>query len=254
MRILNHKETIFLIPILIWIFSQIFVAYPSFFFISLTLSFLLLALTVKSIFNNYPLGHWSFYLYFPGLLMLTSFLYATMLANKNLVQAVLLLAIFLLGIYLYNFYYFFRYQAPERQQFLDSFSFATVVLSVFFMASSTYGLATFLGWSFAWLLLAFLLFSLPLFFQPFITQRLNIRLNWPWFLSSVFILTQLVAVFYFLPLSFSIVGLLVAIFFYLLLLIIRLLLKDNLSGKILRFPLISSFLITLILLLSSRWL
>lgn len=254
MKIFNHKEVAFLVPILIWLFSQIFVAYPSFFFIALALSFLLLALTVKSIFHSYDKGHWSFYLYFPTLLMLTSFSYATMLADKNLVQVILFLTAFLLGIYLHNFYYFFRYQAPERQQFLDSFSFATVVLSVFFMAASTYGLATFLGWSFSWLLLAFLLFSLPLFFQPFITKRLNVRANWPWFLSAVLILIQLVAVFYFLPLNFSILGLLVAIFFYLLLFVIRLMLKDDVSGKILRFPLISSLLVVLILLLSSRWL
>ncbi len=254
MKILNYRKTIFLAPILIWLLSQGFFFYPNVFFISISLSLVILVFTIKHIFNNYNHGHWSFYLYFPALLMLSSFLYATMLSSDLLVQIILFVSALLLEIYLYNFYYFFRYQAPERQQFLDTFSFATVVLSVFFMASSTFGLATFLGWNFAWLLLAFLFLAVPLFFQPFIIQSLNIKLNWPWFLSATLILTQLLAVLYFFPLIFSIPGLLIAIFFYIILLVIRLMLKDNLSGKVLRFPLISCLFIIVLLLLSSRWL
>jgi hypothetical protein len=75
----------------------------------------------------------------------------------------------------------------------------------------------------------------------------------PFFLASTFILAELTLVVYFLPLSFNILGFLIAVFYYLLLMALRLALRNDFSVKTLRLPLIFSLILIIILLLTSRW-
>jgi hypothetical protein len=83
--------------------------------------------------------------------------------------------------------------------------------------------------------------------------RLNIIEKWPFFLASIFILAELTLVIYFLPLSFNILGFFIAIIYYLLLMALRLALKNDFSVRTLRLPLIFSCILVILLLLTSRW-
>jgi hypothetical protein len=125
--------------------------------------------------------------------------------------------------------------------------------SVFTLASSIYGLPTFVGISFWPLFAGFTILTAPLFFQCFILGRLNIIEKWPFFLASIFILAELTLVIYFLPLSFNILGFFIAIIYYLLLMALRLALKNDFSVRTLRLPLIFSCILVILLLLTSRW-
>jgi hypothetical protein len=253
MKLLTGKKVFYFLPLALLLLGEVFVFFPRFFFVSLALGGLLIVVSTKQLAAKDRRLDWPLFFYFPLIFFLSSSLYETLIPNFYIVQALILLNVYFVFVYFNNLYYFFRYGAPDRIDRLDTFLMAGSVLSVFFLAASAYGLPVFLGWSFWPLLAAFSLLTLPFFFQPFILGTLNLRKNWPFFLSAFFIMGQLAGVVYLFPFSFNILGLLTAIFFYLLFLVVRLFIRGRLSGQVIKFPLISGFIMIIILLLTARW-
>lgn len=253
MNFFQSRQIIFITPIVLWLLSQLFLVRPQFFFISVSLGLLLLALVTKGSEKNKQERNWPLFFFFPALFFLSVSLYITFLPNYYWIQIILLLAAYFSFSYLRNIYYFFHYSASERAERLDGLMLAGGFLSVFALASSLYGLPTFLGWNFWTLLPLFVILASPLFFQSFVLGRINIRDNWPLFLAGSLILAEMTAVIYFLPLSFNILGFFIAIFYYFILLVLRLFLKGNFSGRNLHWPLTAGLILIVILLLTSRW-
>lgn len=254
MKIFFDNKIWFLIPLFLFILGEVFIFWPSLFFISLAVSLLVIVLGIKRLFRRSSSNDWLLFLYFPVIFFLSSALYIIMIPNQILVQLLFVGVIMFFSFYSYQLDNFLKKEEKVADSLLDNLSFAAVVLSVFFIAAATYGLSTFLGWSFIWLLVGFSFLVAPLFFQPIIFGDVSLKPTWPFLLAGLVILIQLTAVFYFLPLSLNILGLLVAMFFYLLMLIFRLAAKGILSIRILRPSLITTLLIIIILLLTSRWL
>ncbi len=254
LNIFRHKNIVFFLPLFLWVLSQVFIFRPRLFFMALAIGFLLIVLTIKGLSAGKKQQDWPLFVYFPALLFLSSSLYATLLSNFFLIQGLALIVPMMIFHYLKNFYYFFRYSDQDRTEKLDNLTVTSSVLSTFFLAASMYGLPTFLGWKF-WPLLAGLAILIPpLFFQSFVLKSLKLKVNWPYFLVSALIFLEFAGVIYLLPASFNVLGLIAAIFFYLLLLILRLNLRGSFSGRTLRLPLIFSLIFIIILLLTSRWL
>ncbi|MFA6417054.1 MAG: hypothetical protein WCW61_02570 [Patescibacteria group bacterium] len=253
MNFFKSKKAIFITPVVLWLLSQLFLARPQFFFLVITAGFLLLALVVRGSEKNKQNQNWPLFFFFPALFFLSVSLYITFLPNYYWIQIILLLSAYFSFSYLRNIYYFFHYGASERAERLDGLMLSGGFLSVFALASSLYGLPTFLSWNFWGLLPLFVILVSPLFFQSFVLGRINIRDNWPLFLSASLVLAEMTAVIYFLPLSFNILGFFTAIFYYFILLVLRLFLKNNFSGNNLRWPLSFGIILIIILLLSSRW-
>jgi hypothetical protein len=252
-KALRDKKTYYLLPILLLLLGELYVFIPKTFLLALGLGILAIVLSVKGLASKRGNLNWPFFVYFPLIFFASSSLYATLVPNFYLVQALLLLNAAFTYIYYRNLYYFFRYEAPDRADEIDTFLMTASVLSLFFLASAMYGLPVFIGWNFWLLFIVFIFASMPLFFQPFILGSLNLKNNWPVFLSSIVIFSELAAVLYLLPFGFNVLALMAAIFFYISLLILRLLVRNRFSGKILRFPLFSSLIIIIILLLTTRW-
>ena len=254
MKIFSGKKVFYFLPLALWLLGQVYVLfYPRLLFVALALGGLLIVLSTKGLATKSRRLDWPLFVYFPLIFFAASSLYGTLIPNMYWVQTILLLNASFCHIYFKNLYYYFRYEAPDRIDLLDTFLMAGSVLSVFFAAAAAYGLPVFLGWSFWPLLGAFALLIFPLFFQTFILGSLNLKINWPFFLTAILLLTQAVGVIYLFPFDFNILGLLVAIIFYILFLILRLFIRGRFSGQILRFPLISSLIIIIILLLTTRW-
>lgn len=254
LNIFRNKNIVLFLPLILWVLNQAFIFRPHLFFLAVAMGLLLLILTFHGLAIGKKKLDWPLFIYFPAILFLSASLYITLLANFYLIQVIVLLVSLMIFSYLKNFYYFFRYGAPERTEKLDNLMISSSVLSVFFLSAAAYGLPIFLGWKF-WPLLAGLSFLvLLLFFQSFVLGRLNLKNNWPFFLASGLIFLELSGVIYLLPLSFHALGLIATIFFYLLLLILRLNLRGAFSGRTLRLPLIFGLSFIILLILTARWL
>jgi hypothetical protein len=253
MNFFKSRKIIFITPVILWLLSQAFLVQPQFFFLAVTLGFLLLALTVRGSEKNKQDMNWPLFFFFPALFFLATSLYITFLPNYYWIQLILLLSAYFSFSYLRNIYYFFHYGASERADRLDGLMLAGGFLSVFALAASLYGLPTFLGWNFWTLLPLFVILVSPLFFQSFVLGPINIRENWPLFFAGSLILAEMTAVVYFLPLSFNILGFFIAVFYYFILLVLRLFLKGDFYGRNFRWPLTFGLILIVILLLTSRW-
>ncbi|MDI3496242.1 MAG: hypothetical protein PWQ35_263 [Patescibacteria group bacterium] len=253
MKLFTGKKVFYILPLILLGLGELFVFFPHFFFIVLTVGSLLIILTTKNLAAKNKKIAWPLFFYFPLIFFLASSLYETLIPNFYIVQLLIFINAYFVFIYFKNLYYFFRYGAPDRIDRLDTFLMAGSVLSVFFLASSIYGLPVFLGWSFWPLLALFSLAVFPLFFQPFILGNLNLKKNYLIFIVALLAFTQLTGVTYLLPFSFNILGLFSTIYFYLLFLIVRLFIRERLSWQLLKFPLFSSLAMIIILLLTARW-
>lgn len=252
-KIFGGKKVFYFVPVALWLLGQTFLNFPQFFFVTISVGGLIIILATKALATKNWRQDWPLFFYFPLVFFIGSSLYETLIPNFYWVQLLLFINAAFMFVYFKNLYYFFRYEAPERTDRLDTFLMTASVLSVFFLASSAYGLPVFLGWSF-WPLLAVLVALIfPLFFQPFILGSLRLEANWPFFIVVTLIMAQIAGVIYLFPFDYNILGLLTAIVFYILFLMIRLFVRGRFSGRILRFPLITSLIIVIILLLTTRW-
>ncbi len=253
MKFLQSRKIIFITPIVLWLLSQLFLLKPQLFYVSITLGALLLAFSIKGIEKNKKDRNWSLFFFFPAIFFLGASLYVALIPNYFWIQFILLLSNWFIFSYFRNIYYLFNYNAPERIEKLDSLMTIAGFFAIFTLAASMYGLPTFLGWNFWPLWVVFIILSAPLFFKFFILGSLKIQKSWPIFLAAIFILAELSLALYLLPLSFNVLGLFVAIFFYLLLLALRLALRKDFSVKTLLMPFTFSVILIIILLLTSRW-
>lgn len=252
-RVFSQRKIIFLTPLILLLLNQLFLWRPKMFFPALAIGFFLIAMTVIGLTLGKRHTDWPLFFYFPFIFFLSSSLYTTLLPSFYVIQIIFFLSNLYIFWYLKNLYYLFRYEAPERAHKLDTLTLLGNFLAIFFLASTIYGLPTFLGWSFWPLLVGFSILSIPLFFQPFVIFEIKFKFNWPLLLASALVLLELAAIIHFLPLAFNVLGLFIGIFFYLLIYILRNILAGDLSGYKLRIPLIFSLSIIMILLLSLRW-
>lgn len=250
------KQSFYLIftPFLIWLLSELYVFEPSLFFVSISSSFLILAFVIRKLAIKNTKIFWPLLILAPALFYFSFSFYSAIIVSKFWIQVIFLLNAWFIHAYLKNIYYYFSFGAPERELKLNKLLLSGSFLSCFALAATLYGLPIFLNWSFAFLLLIFILFSL-LEFSQFLIFSKNIDKNQKFFLGiNVLILGELAGVIFFLPLNFNILGLMVAIIFYLLILFNNWRLENMFYFKNLKWPLVISGVIFIIILLSARWL
>lgn len=253
MNIFKRRISIFLVPAFLWFLGQVFLWQPRLFFAAVASGILVIALSIKGLSVGKKKLDWPIFFYSPALVFASASLYETLLPNHYWIQALFLLIAGLIFSYLKNLYYFMRYEAPERAEKIDSIFLTSSVLSFFFLSASIYGLPTFLGWSFWPLLASCSIIVLLLSFRPSVVKQIKLRENWPLFVVVNIILLQVMGALYLLPLRFNVLGLLASFIFYMSLIVSRAVLKGSISGRALRFPLISGLVISIIVLFTARW-
>ncbi len=254
MFVFNEKKIIYLLPLALLVLSEIYILFnPQLFYIVLALSFLLIALATRGLASTGRSFQWPLFLYFPLILFVSSSFYITLISSLFWIQLLLVLIIYLLYLYFRNLYYFFRYEAKERADKLDTFLTVGSVLSVFFTVATIYALPVYLGWSFWFLAVLLALVVFPLFSQSFLISPLNTKKNIGLFVVAWLIFMQIAVSVYLFTFEFKVLALISTLAFYLLMLILRLYLRDKLEMRLLRLPLLSSLFIFIILLLTSPW-
>jgi len=250
----NNYLYLILIPFLLWVLDEIFVFRPDFFFVALGLGLLIITFGVRLLIKKQSLKFWPVFVLPPSLFYLSFSFYSAMIVNQLWIQLIFLLNAWFIFFYLQNIYYYFSFGAPERAVKLRRLLTSGAFLSTFAIASSLYALPIFLSWSFFILLLIFILISLGLFGQFLILEK-NISTEQKIFWGiKVLVLAEFAGVFFLLPLNYNILGLLLAIIFYLLILFDDWRASSRLNYKNLKWPLIISTLVVVLILLSARWL
>ncbi|MFA5130968.1 MAG: hypothetical protein WC467_00930 [Patescibacteria group bacterium] len=238
----------------LWALDEIFLFRPDFFFVSLGLALLIIAYTVRALVKKGSQKFWPIYIVAPAVFYLSFSFYSAIISSHVWIQLIFLLNAWFVYSYLKNIYYHFSFSAPEREIKLRRLLISGAFLSTFALAANLYGLTVFLNWPFILLLASFIILSIFIFGQFFMFQtksshdeRLFLGLN-------VLILAEFAGVFFFLPLNYNVLGLLVAIIFYLLLLFNEWREENRLDFKNLKWPIIITTLIFIVVLLTARWL
>jgi len=249
----NHWP-IYLVPAFVWLLSQIFLSQPTFFYSSLSLGALAIALGVKSLAGRDKSRHWPLFLFSPVLMLGSLSLYAALLSNWFSVQLVFLALAVFLFFYLRHLHYYWAYGAPERADKLDNLVSVGGVMTIFSLAVSMYTLPMFLKWP-AYLPVVFLgPISFFTIFQFAAIKPAEKRSALLWAGIIALILAELAWGLYLLPLRPSVLGGVLVFSYYFLLTIWRLSLRQELSRRRLKYPLLIFAIFFIILLLTATWL
>jgi len=156
--------------------------------------------------------------------------------------------------YFRNLYHHFNFPTPESEAKLRRLLKSGSFLSTFALAATLYGLPIFLSWNFSFLLLPFIAASFIIFGQFLIFAKDIDREQIIFFIINVLVLAEFTGVLFFLPLNYNTLGLLVALVFYLLIIFNDWRFENRLNFKNIKWPLIILLVITILVLLSARWL
>ncbi|MFA5024528.1 MAG: hypothetical protein WC523_06275 [Patescibacteria group bacterium] len=242
------------VAFILWLFDQVFFWQAQFFYIMLALGGILIIFSIKHLVEKNKTPDWLPLIVPPILFWLAGSLYVAIIPNAVWIQTIFLVEVWLIYSYLKNLYYHLAYAAPERIEKIDNLLLSGGFLSAFAFGSVLYGLPAFINTPFAILLLAFLPLAGLLFIQFWPYKKINWQRKRYFFGIVVLLLMEIAAVYYFLPLNFNILGLLLALSYYFLLTITRLFWQDELKRERLKLPLIFCALIFALVLLTSRWL
>ena len=250
----NRRFIPLVTPFILFILNELVFIQPKLFFVSLSLGALVLFLSVRILGRENREKYWPFFSVLPILIFLGPSSYSALIASKFLVQLMFLLSFLLNFYYLRTLYYYLVNKEYNRGLQIGSFS----VLAGFFIVFSFYTLVFILPLfiNLAPALLA--LIPLPvvwfLFFKGVYFNINSFKDGSLIFLINTLILAQLSWMLSYFPLNSNILGFLVALIYYLLLIISLLHFKGSLSRRTIKWPLTLVLFSVFILFLTARWL
>ncbi len=242
-----------LIPLLIFLLSEIFFFFPKMIYISLVLGNLLIFFTVIQFIKvGVSDEKWWNFLILPSIFLTTLSAYSV-LKNGAVIQALFFLNVVFLYFYLRSIYYYLDKPLSFHKEDFENISSAGGFISFFFISSTVYGLESFLNFSF-WPLVVVLIAASSLVLYQFLFANAGGNKNYSvYIVSAALILAELAWSISFLPLNFNLAGLILAIFYYLLSGLTKAHLIGKLNKKTIESYLFFSFGIILITLLTARW-
>ncbi len=177
---------------------------------------------------------------------------------KTFVQPMFLADIIFLYLYWRALYYHLHSSSPASErsnsEVLLNLSVYGNFLAVYFIASSVYGIEAFLGVN-VWLLILVMFAAVELIvYQVFWANRIDLRRGAIFILLVGFILAELGWTVSFLPLSYYILGLILAVCYYMIIGLTRFYLSGSLNAGTVKKYLIFGFLSLIAVMLSVRWL
>jgi hypothetical protein len=250
------KKSLYLIlaPLSLWVLNEIFIFQPNFFFVSLSLGLMVITFSVRGIMKENRSKFWPVFMLPPALFYLSLSFYSGILVSQFWIQAIFVLNVWFVFSYFRNLYHHFNFPTPESEAKLRRLLKSGSFLSTFALAATLYGLPIFLSWNFSFLLLPFIAASFIIFGQFLIFAKDIDREQIIFFIINVLVLAEFTGVLFFLPLNYNTLGLLVALVFYLLIIFNDWRFENRLNFKNIKWPLIILLVITILVLLSARWL
>ncbi|MEA3398458.1 MAG: hypothetical protein U9R06_01810 [Patescibacteria group bacterium] len=190
----------------------------------------------------------------PSSFFLGTLLFVILLTSNALVQLLFIVNVFFLHLYFRGIYYILLGKQEERNYSLENLSSYGNFLTFYFISSAIFGFQSYLHVS-VWILMLLLLFSIALIvYQVFWANKISLNSGFFYIVLYGAVLVEIAWSISFLSLSFYILGLILAICYYILIGLARFYLLGNLNAKIVKLYLGFGLASILMVLFTSRWL
>lgn len=244
-----------LIPLIVFVFLEIFFSYPKMIYvflvlINLTIFFALWQLAKASNINK----QWWNFLILPALMSSMVMAYSIFLNNKILIQFLFITDIIFLYFYLRCVYYYLIYPQAYELFSIENISSYGDWLTFFLLTATVYGLQSFLDLP-IWLLEIAMLFVIILIvYQTIWVNKIDFKKGLPYLLICCLILIELSWSISFLPFNYNILGLILAICYYILIGLVKNHLLDKLDKKAIKTYLTIGLTCLFLILFTAQWL
>lgn len=242
-------------PLIVWILLEVIVIWPKQIYTVLILCILLFFFVARQFITSSDIQEkWQNIIIQPACFTTGIIAFSSILASSALMQLLFVINAFVLYSYFASTYRYLLKPRFFNKTSLENTSSYGNFLAVYFIASSVYGFTNFLNLSVWLLMIFFLIFILLVIYQVLWANSILSSTGLFYMLLAGLILTELAWAVSFLPLSFYVLGLMIAVFYYILIGIIKFHLLNKLNYDIIKSYLTFGFLSILIVLLTARWL
>ncbi|MDA3802437.1 MAG: hypothetical protein PF488_00880 [Patescibacteria group bacterium] len=251
---MNKKRIVpLIIPFILLVLSELFLIYPSFFFVSISLGLIFILFGIRYLAKDNDEKFWPSYLVLPSFIWIGFSSYAYLLPNQFLIQLFHLSMVILNFIYFKYIYYYLFSKKNEKEKSLDNFSYNYSFLIVFTLFSSFYTLPLFININFTLFFFALGLVLLLLFWQTILFLKGDRQVKVILAFISAILLGQLSWVLFMLPLKANILGFIMALIFYFVSTMLRLNIKGELNKTTIKWPLVLTIIMIVLVLFSAPW-
>jgi len=251
----SSRLLLFLTPIVLFLCLESFLIWPKFLFASEFIALAWLVFVVRYLALRSSLGKkWFIHALLPFLLFASLSLSAAILVNRLLVQVIFVFLILFLSRYLKLLYNFWIKNDLKQIDRLPNFSLSAGLLIIFSAIFNIYSLQVFVSWSTWSLFLLSCLTVILVTYHNWQICQMNIKENINLFAIVNLLLIETIAVLFFWPFNYQLLALVVVLIYYVLINCARLYLSANLDKAKIKFYLIFSAAVFVVLILSARWL
>lgn len=158
---------------------------------------------------------WFNILILPFLFLNSSILYSSILTNTLLIQLLYLFFLGALFIYLRNLYIYFFKPLKYKAQSLENINFLISFVVIFYSVAGILGLKNFVDLEIWQIIVPIVIILFFILFQLFWLYQIKFKNNIIFSIILTLTISEIVLISTFLPHTYSIIGLVIAIFFYL---------------------------------------
>jgi hypothetical protein len=240
---------LFFTPVAVLFLYEFFCFYPKWFYLSILLIFIFLAIAIKKVVGGrFFSSDFLATLGLPLLFCLSSAAYSLMTPAMVVRQVIFVLTAIFIFLYLRNIG-----KEDKGVSVENIFSYASFLL-VFFAFSFFYGLKVFLGIPMLYLVGLMMVLIILVLLDVFWANRIPARSSLVYVFLVSLLITQLSWSLYFLSLPYVFSGLILAIFYYIVIGIVKPFLRGSLTKKTVKVYLICGFSGIVVALFSAQWL
>lgn len=251
---LNNRFLPLLIPVLVFLLQEIYFFNPRLIYVTATLAVLSVFFVVWQFSRASKIDNqWWNYLILPALMSLAVMVYSIFISNKSVIQLLFILNLIFLYLYLRYVYYHLLNPLAYEVFSLESISAYVNWLVFFILASTFYGLASFLNLPISWLVLIMISTTALLVYQIIWANKIKFKAGLPYILISCLILVELFWSISFLPFNYNIAGLSLAICYYVIIGLVKNHLLDQLDAAKVKTYLILGLVSLFLILFTARW-
>lgn len=213
-----------------------------------------IVLTVLSL-NNWQVKKrefWNF-LITPLLFAASGFLLIIFLEGAILSHLMIIFVAIFYGVLLENIFHYLHHPINYQPYSLENIFNYISLITGFFIYTAFFGLVIFLNFPFWILLILGFLVTFVLIYQIIWINKVAVRAKMIYLFVLSFILTEAFWVIHFLPTSYLVSGLILSLFFYLIVNLARIHLKAGLTKEVVRRYLLIAIIVLLLTLTTARW-
>jgi len=243
-----------LIPLLVYALDEIYFFYPKLIYAAAVLINLLIFFAVWQFCAKSQVdSEWWNYLILPAVMSTAVMAYSVFLSSKPVIQLLFVLNLVFLYFYLRHIYYYLLNPSAYEIFSIENISSYVSWLSFFLLASTIYGLQSFLNLPIFQLVLIMLAAAALIIYQIIWVNKIELKKGLPYILISCLILVELCWSISFLPFNYNISGLCLAICFYVVTGLIKNQLLDKLDATRVKMYLILGSVSLCLILFTARW-